>query len=355
MQTHRSTNRWSRGVAALAALALGAGIASSAAAQEKHRWKMQSAVPKSFPILGPTGAHLAEKISKVTGGTVDVRFYEPGALVPALQIFDSVAQGALDSAYSSPGYSVGKFPHNAMFSSVPFGPPIGMYIAWFKHGGGQELYDETYGPHNVHGFICHAFSPEGAGWFRKEIKTIDDLRGLKMRIAGLAANVMEKFGVSTQLLAGGDIYPALELGTIDAAEYSMPVVDISAGFHQIAKYYYHPGWHQQVTFHEFLVNDAKWKALTDLQRDQIKIACDANLIETYAESEAENGRAMTELRKKGVEIRTFSPEILEKLEGAWQEVVAEQSAKSPEFKKVWESFSTFREEYSSWADLAYLR
>ena len=316
---------------------------------------MQSAVPKSFTILGPTGVHLAEKIVTVTGGTVEPRFYEPGALVPALQIFDSVSKGALESAYTSPGYSVGKFPHNAMFSSVPFGPPIGMYIAWFKHGGGQELYAETYAPHGVQGFICHAFSPEGAGWFRKEINSIEDLRGLKMRIAGLAANVVEKFGVSTQLLAGGDIYPALELGTIDATEFSMPAVDINAGYYNIAKFYYHPGWHQQVTFHEFLVNTERWNALSDLQREQIKIACDANLLETYAESEALNGRAMTELKKKGAQIRSLSPEILEKLEGAWKEVVVEQAAKSPEFKKVWESFTAFREEYSSWADLAYLR
>ena len=340
------------GLLAAAAVALGA---TSADAQQKHRWKMQSAVPKSFTILGPTGVRLAEKIKVVTGGDVEPRFYEPGALVPALQIFDSVSTGAIDSAYTSPGYSVGKFPHNAMFSSVPFGPPIGMYIAWFKYGGGNELYAETYAPHGVQGFICHAFSPEGAGWFRQEIKSIEDLRGLKMRIAGLAANVVEKFGVSTQLLAGGDIYPALELGTIDATEFSMPAVDLKAGFHQIAKYYYHPGWHQQVTFHEFLVNDAKWKELTDLQREQVKIACDANLLETYAESEALNGRAMAELKKKGAEIRSFSPEILEQLEAAWGEVVAEQAEKSPEFKKVWESFSSFREEYSNWADLAYLR
>jgi TRAP-type mannitol/chloroaromatic compound transport system substrate-binding protein len=351
-----SSRRWRRAVGVVAALAIGVGAASSAVAAEKrHRWKMQSAVPKAFPILGPTGEHLAQKIEIVTGGTVIPHFYEPGALVPALQIFDSVSKGALESAYTSPGYSVGKFPHNAMFSSIPFGPPIGMYIAWFKHGGGQELYEETYAPYGVKGLICHAFSPEGAGWFRKEIKSIDDLRGLKMRIAGLAANVLEKFGVSTQLLAGGDIYPALELGTIDATEYSMPVVDINAGFYNIAKYYYHPGWHQQVTFHEFLVNGEKWKELSDRQREQIKIACDANLIETYADSEAANGRAMAELRKKGVQIRSLSPEILAKLEVAWNEVVAEQSAKSPEFKKVWNSFATFREEYSSWADLAYLR
>jgi TRAP-type mannitol/chloroaromatic compound transport system substrate-binding protein len=353
-QTSSSSNRWRLTVGALAALAIGVGAASAQAAEKKHRWKMQSAVPKSFAILGPTGQHLADKIKVTTSGSVDVRFYEPGALVPALQIFDSVSKGALESGYSSAGYVIGKFPQAAMFSSVPFGPPLGMYLAWLKYGGGNELYAEMYEPHNVKGNICHAFSPEGGGWFRKEIKSLDDLRGLKMRIAGYAANVLEKFGVSTQLLAGGDIYPALELGTIDAAEYSMPVVDLNAGFHQVAKYYYHPGWHQQVTFHEFIVNMDEWKALTDTQRQQIQIACDANLIETFAESEAANGRALAQLKAKGAEVRSYSPEILAELEKAWREVLADQSAKSPEFKKVWASFAAFREEYSGWADLAYL-
>ncbi len=347
-----------KGMRRAAGLALGAAFCfaavTDASAQERIRWKMHSAFAGNLAILGTAGKRIERTIKEISNGAFELRFFEPGALVPGIAYFDPVSQGSLDAGYGTPGYHVGKEPALAYFTAVPFGPGFGEFNAWLKYGGGNELLDEIYGRHNIKGMICGMIPPEASGWFRREIKSLDDMKGLKMRFFGLGAKVMEKFGVSTQLLAGGDIYPALELGTIDAAEYSMPVVDLNAGFHQVAKYYYHPGWHQQVTFHEFIVNMDRWKALSDLQRQQIQIACDANLIETFAESEAANGKALAKLKAKGAEVRTFSPEMLAKLEEAWREVLADQSAKSPEFKKVWSSFATFREEYSSWADLAYL-
>ena len=301
------------------------------------------------------GEYFVDTVKTNTSGTVELRFYEPGALVPALAIMDSVTQGAIDSGYTSGGYAVGKLPQAPLFGTVPFGPSAGLSLAWFKYGGGQELYDKMYEPFNIKGMRCFMFSPEGAGWFRKEINSLEDLKGLKMRIAGFAANVLERFGVSTQLLAGGDIYPALELGTIDATEYSMPAIDLSAGFHNVAKYYYMPGWHQQITFHEFIVNMDLWKELSDLQRAQLRTACEATQAHSYADAEAINPPALAELEKQGAEIRVFPKEVLDELEAAWIEVAQEQSDKHPEFKEAWDSLSAFRKQYDSWADRAYLK
>ena len=166
---------------------------------------------------------------------------------------------------------------------------------------------------------------------------------------------MEKLGVSTQLIAGPDIYPALERGTIDATEFSMPAVDLDWGFYQVAKHAYFPGWHQQSTMFDVMINKEKWDALTDQQRAIIEITCGDNMREGLAEGEAIQGTALAELKEKGVEIHKWSPEILEALEAAWLEVVEEDKAKSENFAKVWESYSTFREEYTVWGDLGYLK
>lgn len=333
-----------------------AGMAGDAAAQDrKHRWKMASVFPSGLAHFGPVGTRFAEQVTAITGGTVNIRFYEPGALVPPAQTFDAVAKGGVDAAYHSAGFTVGKFPQAAVFSTVPFGPSAGAYLAWYRQGGGREMHQALYAAHNVQVMNCWMLSPEAGGWFRKEIRSVDDLKGLKMRIAGYAGNVVQRFGVSAQMMAGGDIYPALERGTLDATEFSMPVVDLGAGFHQIAKHYYLPGWHQQATFHELLVNMDKWKALSDTQRVQIEAACDASLLHSYADAEATNFKALAEIKKKGVQVHTFSPEILTALRKAWEETAAELSAQSPEFKKAYESLNAFRKDYDSWANAAYLR
>ena len=188
-----------------------------------------------------------------------------------------------------------------------------------------------------------------------EIETADDLQGLKMRFFGLGARVMEKMGVSTQLLAPGDIFPALERGTLDATEFSQPAIDLNLGFYQVAKHYYFPGWHQQSTYLELLVNLDTWKALSDTQRAQVETACRANIQTTIAEGEAIQVEALNTLRDKGVVIHQWPEEILASLEAAWLEVVAEESAEDADFKRVWESLSAFRETYQTWNSLGYLR
>jgi TRAP-type mannitol/chloroaromatic compound transport system substrate-binding protein len=184
-------------------------------------------------------------------------------------VFDAVSTGGINAGWSTPGYWAGKVPALQLFSSVPFGPPANEYMSCVCYLRWLWFYEGLYARHNIKGMLCGIIPPEASGWFREEIQGPEDLKGLKMRFFGLGAKVMEKVGVSTQLLAGGDIYPALELGTIDSTEFSMPAIDIELGFYQIAKHYYFPGWHQQSTFLELIINLEKWNALTETQHAQM--------------------------------------------------------------------------------------
>jgi TRAP-type mannitol/chloroaromatic compound transport system substrate-binding protein len=242
-----------------------------------------------------------------------------------------------------------------MFASVPFGPEAGEYLAWMRYGGGEQMQKELHAKYNIEVLTCGMIAPEASGWFRKEIKTLDDLKGLRMRFFGLGAIVMQKLGVSTQILQAGEIFQALQLGTIDATEFSMPVMDMTLGFHQVAKHYYFPGWHQMSTFNHLYISKAKWAELSSTQKAIVKAACDANMLEQFAEGEAKQFAAMKELQAKGVTLHYWPKEILAAYEKTWNEVAAEQAGKSPEFKKAWDSYSTFRSGYKLWRDYGYLK
>ena len=257
------------------------------AAQEKVRWKMQSAFGSQLPHLGPSGVRFSKDIERMSSGKFEVKFYEPGALIPPLECFDAVSRGSIESCWTTPGYHTGKYPALAFFTTVPFGPGFGEFLAWKWFGGGSALRDEIYAKHDLVAVDCFCIGPETSGWFRKEIKSLDELKGLKMRFFGLGAQVMAKLGVSVQLLAAADIYPALERGVIDATEFSMPKMDINLGFHQIAKFNYFPGWHQQVSCSEFLMNKKAWDALPDQYKAMIEVAGKAQVAHTYAETEAQ--------------------------------------------------------------------
>jgi TRAP-type mannitol/chloroaromatic compound transport system substrate-binding protein len=330
--------------------------AASADAQErKIRVQMQSNFASSLKVLGDNAKYTAETITRVTGGTVEVRFFEPGALVPAGQAFDAVASGSLDAAWATPGFWTGKDIAFAVYSTVPFGPDGGEYLAWMKFGGGEKLLQELYAKYGIHSMLCNLIAPEASGWFRKEINSLDDLKGLKMRFFGLGANVMQKLGVATQLLQAGEIFQALQLGTIDATEFSMPAMDLSLGFYQVAKFYYFPGWHQQATFGDMIWNKAKWDTLSPAQKAQVTASCDSAVLNGFALSEFAQVAAMRELEAKGVQFKTWNKQFLDAYDKAWQEVAAEQAQKSPEFKKAWDSLNKFRADYSIWRERGYLR
>jgi TRAP-type mannitol/chloroaromatic compound transport system substrate-binding protein len=331
-------------------------LAQPAEAQEKKvRIQMAGAFPSSMQILGSAQLRTVDYIKRLSNGSIDIKFFEPGALVPASQYFDAVSGGSLDMAYTSPGYFTGKDIVFALFASVPFGPDAGEYLAWLEYGGGNDLQKEMHAKYNINVVNCGIISPEASGWFRNEIKSADDLKGLKMRFFGLGANVMQKMGVATQLLQAGEIFQALQLGTIDATEFSMPTMDLSLGFHQVAKFYYFPGWHQQTSLGQLYISNAKWAELSTHQKDVIELACKAQMLQELAEAEAKQFVAMNELKSKGVQIKRWSPEVLKSLREKWEEVVKEESAKSENFKKVYASYSKFREEYAIWREHGYLK
>lgn len=334
--------------------ALGASLLAGGA-QAQQQWDLQSTYPGSLAQLGTLGIRIAEQVTRITGGEIQMTFREPGAIVPALEVFDAVGTGAVAAGWSTPGYWAGRVPALQLLATVPFGPQAPEYLAWVKFGGGQELMDELYEPHNIKSLYCGLIAPEAAGWFRNPINKPEDLQGLTMRFFGLGAKVMEKLGVSTQLLAGGDIFPALELGTIDATEFSMPAIDLSLGFYQVAQEYYFPGWHQQSTLFDLMINLDLWESLDEETQFKLETVCEANMLYGLAEGEALQFGALQELEEKGVNINTLSPEILEALEAAWNEVAEEEAARDADFARVLASYRDFREKYAIWGNLGYLR
>jgi TRAP-type mannitol/chloroaromatic compound transport system substrate-binding protein len=352
------TSRLLIGVAAAAALVLVAGavMPDPADAQERIRWKMQSAFPSTLSHLGTAGVRFSNDLEEVSQGTLRLEFFEPGALVPALECFDAASQGSVEACWTTPGYHTGKIPALAFFTAVPFGPTYGEFFAWLHFGGGHELKQEIYNDNNIHTVSCFAIGPETSGWFREEVASLESLRGLKMRFFGLGAQVMQKLGVNTQLLAGGDIYPALERGVIDATEFSMPAMDIDLGFYQVAKFNYFPGWHQMVSIGELLVHKPLWDELSDWHKKIIEVTCNHNIHVNYAETEENNPKAMQIMvDQHGVQLRRWTDEELGVFEEAWREVVEEESARDPIFARVAESYFDFRARYKVWGDAQILK
>jgi TRAP-type mannitol/chloroaromatic compound transport system substrate-binding protein len=320
------------------------------------RWKMHSSFSAQMAVLGPAGKRFEENISAISQGKLNFKFYDPGALIPSLSYADAVAKGAVDAAWGTAGYVVGKEPAAAFYAAVPFGPGPGETLSWIRYGGGQEIYDDIYRNIGIKGVFCYMTGPEASGWYRKPVESLNDLRGLKIRFAGLGARVLEKFGVSTQLIAGSDIYPALELGTVDGAEIGMPAFDLSLGVYQVAKHYYFPGWHQPTTMFDVTMNPEAYEKLPDLYKKMIDIVCDANILQTWVDGERQQAEALATLRDKhGVNLHRWSDEMLQETEAAWIEVANEESAKSPVFKRVWDSYRTYREKYAVWKDYGYLK
>jgi TRAP-type mannitol/chloroaromatic compound transport system substrate-binding protein len=340
------------GAVALAATSL---VAISAQAGEKLRWKMQSTWGSQVAINGESAVYFSNKVKAISGGDVQLRFHEPNALVPSLEVWDAVKNGAVDAGYTTPGYHAGKIPAVSYFTAVPFGPGASEYSGWMEYGGGNQLKDRIYGEYGLKALNCITHAPETSGWFRKKINNVEEMKGMKMRFFGLGAMVMSKLGVSTQLLAGGDIYPALEKGVIDATEFSMPTHDLSYGFYQLAKFNYFPGWHQQTSIGELLMSKKGWGGLTKTQQAIIDAACRDTMWWALVRSDAKQVPAMRELESKGVTFVTWPDSEISKFKKAWDEVVVEKSASDPLFKEITASYDAFRADYNIWSSKAYLK
>jgi TRAP-type mannitol/chloroaromatic compound transport system substrate-binding protein len=345
-------------VVALAVIfGLGLGVAGPVQAK-KLMLKTQSIYPLALPVIGDTMVWFADQMEKASGGELIFKVYDPGKLVPGMEILESVAKGRIQAGYASAGFWSGKMAAGPLFGSVPFGPEATEYLAWMFQGNGMKLYQEMYdnAGYNVKAFPVGMLAPETSGWFAKEIKSVDDLKGLKMRFFGLGGQVVQKLGVSATVLPPAEIFPALEKGAIDATEFSMPSIDKNLGFYKIVKYNYYPGWHQQATFVELLINKDVWNdKMTPAQKALVELGVRASLMQSLAIAEGSQGPVIKEnAETRGVKNMYWSDEMLAAFKKSWEEVRQEQAAKDPFFKKVWDDLAAFRADYAYWSRVGFL-
>ena len=343
-------------LALAAAFAVSAGPAA-AADVKPILLKTPIAFATALPGLGSTIKWVGDRISTVSNGSVKMKVYEPGKLVAPFEILDAVSSGKVNSGYATAGYWAGKIPAAPLFSAVPFGPEAGEYLAWLMHGNGMKLYQEMYDQagYHVKVVLCGIIAPETSGWFAQEITSAEDLQGLKMRFFGLGGQVMQRLGVSTSLLPGGEIFPALEKKAIDASEFSMPAIDRRLGFYKLVKHNYFPGWHQQATVFELLVNQETWDGLHESQQLVIETTCLAATANSFAEGEAIQFDVLREnVEEQGVQLHYWSDDMLNLFRETWDEIAAEQAAGDEFFDKVWSDLSEFRSGYDLWEANAFL-
>ena len=330
------------------------GVAMPAIAQSSPeiRWRLSSGFPKSLDTLFGGGELLAKYVSEATDGKFIIQQFAAGEIVGTPQAIDAVGNGTIEMAHTCSYYYVGKDPAFAIGTTLPFGMNSRQTNAWLYHGNGNDLLNEFYAKYNLFGLPAGNTGAQMGGWFRKEIKTVDDLKGLKMRIAGLAGQIMAKLGVVPQQIAGGDLYPALERGTIDAAEWVAPYDDEKLGLNKVAPYYYYPGfWEGGPTIH-FYTNLQKWNELPKAYRAAVVAASAYVNVDMQAKYDARNPVGLRNLIGAGAQLRPFSQEIMEAAYKAANEIYDELSATNPAFKKLYDSYKAFRGEEYLWFQVA---
>jgi len=341
----------------LAALGTGAAVAAIAKpaiaqSMPELKWRMTASWPKSLDTLFGSCTAVAKYVSDATDGKFQIQTFAAGEIVPPLQVLDAVQNGTVEMGHTAMYYYIGKDPTWALFCATPFNLNARQQNAWFYEGDGQKLIDEFGAKYNTKALLAGNTGTQMGGWFRKEIKTVDDLKGVKMRIGGWAGKTMAKLGVVPQQLGGGDIYPALEKGVIDAAEWVGPYDDEKLGFYKVAKYYYYPGWWEGGTTNHMLINLAKWNELPQSYKSILEAACAAVNVEQTGRYDARNPLALKRLVAGGTQLRPFSQAIMEASLKASNEVNAEESAKNPNYKKVLESMQAFRSDEYLWWQVA---
>lgn len=329
-------------------------LAAPAIAQEnaKVTWRLTSSFPKSLDTIFGGAQDIANHVKNATDGNFNIQVFAAGEIVPGLQAADAVSSGTVEMCHTCSYYYVGKDPTFAIGTAIPFGLNARLTNSWFYEGNGNTLLNEFYAKHKLYGMISGNTGVQMGGWFRKEINTVDDFKGVKMRIAGLAGKVVEKLGVVPQQIAGGDIYPALEKGTIDAAEWVGPYDDHKLGFQKVAKYYYYPAfWEGGPVIHSF-VNLDKWNDLPKNYQAVLQDACSFANTNMLAKYDAKNPKAIKQIVSEGATLRPFSQDILDACYKAALEVYAEISAVNPDFKKVYDDQVAFKREGYLWMQLA---
>jgi len=332
--------------------------AADTAEVKNYRWKMITTWPKNLPGLGAAPERLAQKLRVMSAGRLDIKVYGAGELVGALEVFDAVSQGTAQMGHGAAYYWRGKIPAAAFFATVPFGMNAQEMNGWLHYGGGLELWRELYAPFNLVPFAAGNSGVQMAGWFNKEINSVDDLKGLKMRIPGLGGEVLARAGGTPVVLPGGEIYTALQTGVIDATEWVGPYNDLAFSLHTAAKYYYYPGWHEPGPTLEAMVNKEAWDSLpADLQM-MIEVATRAINDDMLSEFTARNNAALVNLvQEHGVQLRRLPDDVLLKLKAISKEVVAEAALENELAERIHNSYTTFQQDvarYHSYSEQAYL-
>jgi TRAP-type mannitol/chloroaromatic compound transport system substrate-binding protein len=330
--------------------------AQQKAAEQKIVLRVQSAFAAVLPALGECLPFFKEYVDAASDGSIEVKYFDPGKLVPAFEIHDAVSTGKIEAGYTAPVYLAGKLPATELFTYIPFGVDAPAYLGWFYSGNGMKLYQEAYDSagYNLKAFVFTMLAPETAGWFRKAIDKQEDLKGMAIRYPGLPGKVLQKLGASISMVPGSEIYQSLEKGAIDGTEFSNPAIDQKLGFFKVAKYNYFPGWHQPATNLELVINKDTWNKMSPRQKAVIELAVRAVTTFTLARSSAVQGAAILENAKNGVTNAVFSKELLDLFRKTWNEVIAEETAKDPMLKKIWDDYKSYEASYNPWACIGYL-
>lgn len=322
-------------------------------AAKQFNWKMITTWPPNLPALGTAPKKFAEMVNTMSNGRLQITVYGAGELVGAMEVFDSVSSGAAEMGHGASYYWSGKSPAAALFTTVPFGMTAQEMNAWLAYGGGNELWRELYQPFNLIPMACGNSGVQMAGWFNVEINSLTDLQGLKMRIPGLGAEVMERAGAAPQLLSAQEIYTSLQTGVIDATEWVGPYNDLALGLHQIAQYYYYPGWHEPSATIELIVNQTAFDSLpVDLQTI-VEVAARAINQDMLDEFMARNNAALKTLREEhGVQLRELPPEVVARLRAIAMEVLDEVGKEDALAQRIVDSYRTFMSDVQQWTRIA---
>jgi TRAP-type mannitol/chloroaromatic compound transport system substrate-binding protein len=349
MQRRKFLNNAGAGMAGI--LAAGSAPAFAQGAGEV-KWRLASSFPKSLDTIFGASEFLARRVADASGGKFQIRPFAAGEIVPGLQVADAVSNGTVECGHTASYYYIGKDPTFAFGTTVPFGPNARQFNSWWVQGGGEALMNEFYREHNLHALLCGNTGAQMGGWFRKEIKSVADLKGLKIRIAGLAGQVLTKLGAVPQQIAGGEIYQALERGTIDATEWVGPYDDEKLGFNKVARYYYYPAWWEGGAALQVFVNTRAWEALPKEYLAILEAAtAEANtwMLTRY---DAQNAVALRRLVGGGTQLRAFPRPVMEACHQESLALYAEIAAKNPRFARVREHMMRFLEEQVLWFRVA---
>ena len=329
-------------------------VAAPAIAQSmpEVKWRLTSSFPKSLDTLYGGSELFAKIVGEMSDGKFQIRPFAAGEIVPGLQVADAVQNGTVEAGQTAAYYYFGKHPNFVFETGLPFSMNQRQYYAWLEFGGGHELINDFYKEYNFRSLTFGGTGCQMGGWFRKEIKSMDDMKGLKFRVGGFAGLILTRLGVVPQQIAGGDIYPALEKGTIDACEWVGPYDDEKLGFNKVAKYYYYPGWWEGGPQVSLLVNLEQWNKLPPSYKAAIETACADAGVQMTAKYDAENPQALRRLVASGTELRPFSRDIMLACYKAAVEVYDEIAAKNEKFKKVYEPWKKFRADQFLWFRVA---